>query len=257
MKNLQAKRPSKSVKPGDIFVLGDHILGCGDAADSAFVKKLIGKEKIQLCLTDPPYGVAYVESKQNFKQGIKHKVILNDHLQSEKEYSAFTQKWLEAMKPHLASKNSCYIFNSDRMLFALRDGMQNAGFKFSQLLIWVKTQAVIGRLDYLPMHELIAYGWFGRHHFRKSKDKSVLVYPKPSKSEFHATQKPVGLLRRLILNSSEIGDIVYDPFLGSGSTLLAAEQTKRKCIGIEIDPEYCQVVISRWESLTKLKAQKL
>jgi DNA modification methylase len=107
------------------------------------------------------------------------------------------------------------------------------------------------------MHELIAYGWHGTHQFHKSKDKSVLFYPKPNKSSLHPTTKPVPLLRHLILNSSKIGDTVYDCFGGSGSTLIAAEQTRRRCLMIELDPDYCQTIITRFEKLTGHRAKKL
>jgi len=257
MKNLQVKKAKNSIKQGDVFVLGEHLLVCGDATDTSLLKQTIQNRKISLILTDPPYGVAYVESKQGLQQGNKHSVILNDQLQTETEYADFTQKWLESIKPFLTSKNSIYIFNSDKMLFALREGMQKADLHFAQLLIWVKTQAVVGRLDYLPQHELIAYSWFGRHAFKKSKDKSVLVYPKPSKSTIHPTMKPIGLIRRLILNSSNIGETVYDCFGGSGSTLIACEQTRRKCVTVELDPHYCQIILNRWEKLTNLKSKKL
>jgi DNA modification methylase len=135
--------------------------------------------------------------------------------------------------------------------------LKATGGKFAQLLIWAKTQAVLGRLDYLPQHELIIYGWFGTHKFHKSKDKSILIYPKPNKSKLHPTMKPVGLLRRLILNSSKVGEIVFDGFLGSGSTLLACEQTKRRCLAVELDYDYCKTTIFRWERLTGQKAKKL
>jgi len=143
------------------------------------------------------------------------------------------------------------------MLFALRDGMERAGVKFSQLLIWIKNHSVIGRKDYLPMHELIAYGWYGSHEFRKAKDKSLLFCPKPSKSPLHPTQKPVSLLRRLVLNSTSIGDTVIDCFSGSGSLGIAAEQTKRKSILIELDPEYCQTIIDRFAKVFGIKAKKI
>ena len=143
------------------------------------------------------------------------------------------------------------------MVFALREGIINAGLKFGQLLIWVKTHSIIGRLDYSPQHELIAYCWYGAHEFMKSKDRSVIVYPKPNKSPFHPTTKPIGLIRRLILNSTNIGDVVFDGFLGSGTTLLGCEQTKRVCVGVEIDLEYCQTTIDRFQKLTGIKAIKL
>lgn len=245
------------VQKNDIFELGQHLLACGDSLDMQIVKRLIGDRKISLIVTDMPYGVGYVENKAGFNQIKKSKVIANDHEQSEDEYQKFTSGWLDLVKPYLSEKNSYYLFNSDKMLFAMRNGLVESGFKFAQLLIWVKNHAVLGRLNYLPQHELIAYGWLGKHAFQKSQDKSVLFYPKPNKSPLHPTMKPVGLLRNLILNSSKIGDWVYDPFLGSGSTLIACEQTRRKCLGIELDQEYCQVIINRFEKVTGVKAKKL
>lgn len=250
-------KSQNSIKTGDIIVLGDHLLACGDCRDKELVARLIGTRKIKAVISDPPYGVAVTESKEGFQTLKKNKVIANDHLQSDGEYRAFTRAWIEAVIPHLAKKNSFYIFNADKMIFALREGMQDVGLKFCQLLIWVKTHAVIGRLDYAPQHELIAYAWFGTHEFVKAKDKSVIVYPKPNKSPFHPTTKPIGLIRRLVLNSTRIGDVVYDGFLGSGTTLLACEQTKRICIGIELDPEYCRTIIARFEKLTGIKATKV
>lgn len=249
------KKLQNSIKPGNIWKLGEHVLGCGDSRDKDFVSKVVGSQKVKAVITDVPYGVAVTESKRNFQNLKKDKVVENDHLQSDNEYSKFTKDWLEAIIPHLERKNSFYIFNANKMVFALRQGMLEAGLKFGQLLIWVKTSAVIGRLDYAPQHELIAYGWHGAHEFMKSKDKSVLVYPKPNKSPFHPTTKPKALIRHLILNSTKISDTVFDGFLGSGTTLLAAEETKRKCIGIEIDSEYCQTIIDRWSKLTGLKAE--
>lgn len=214
------------------------------------------KKQISFAPT-PPYGVAVAESKRNFRTLSKDKNIANDHLQSDNEYLRFSRAWLEAIAPHLAKKNSAYIFNADKMVWSLRDGMVDAGFKVAQLLLWVKQQSVIGRLDYAPQHELVVYGWFGTHNFRRSKDKSVLFYPRPNKSKLHPTTKPLGLVRRLILNSTNIGDVVFDGFLGSGTTLLACEQTKRRCFGLELDPEYCQTIIKRWERMTGLKAKQI
>jgi DNA modification methylase len=242
------------MKPGQIYQLGQHRLAYGDGTDGQLVTKLIGDDQVRLILSDPPYGVAYVESKASLVKNMVHTAIQNDQNQSAEQYTAFTKAWLDEVVPYLTKKNASYIFNSDKMLFALHDGMLAADVRFSQLLIWVKTQAVIGRLDYLPQHELIAYGWHGTHEFMHSKDKSVLTYPKPSKSKLHPTMKPVGLLRNLILNSSRVGDIVYDPFGGSGSTLLACEQTKRRCLMVEIDLRYCQTIIDRWQKLTGLEA---
>jgi DNA modification methylase len=201
--------------------------------------------------------VAAVESKRNFRTLAKDKIIANDHLQTDAEYRKFNAEWLGAIVPFLAKHNSCYVFNADKMVWPLRDGLTDSGFKVAQLLIWIKSQAVLGRMDYAPQHELILYCWHGMHKFRHSKDKSVLFYPRPAKSKLHPTTKPSGLIRRLILNSSEINGVVYDGFLGSGTALLACEQTKRKCLAVEIDLEYCLTTIKQWERLTNLKAKRV
>ncbi len=246
------------IKLGDIFQLGEHKLLCADATNEKLVRSLLGDNQIKLILTDVPYGVDLVERKKGFmKSKTKHEAIQNDQLQTDDQFQSFTKRWLHPIKNNLAGKNAFYIFNSDKMMFPMREALVEEGFKLSQILVWIKTGAVIGRLDYLPQHELIAYGWHGRHEFYKSQDKSVLVSPKTKKNDLHPTMKPISILRRLILNSSQREDIIYDPFGGSGSTLIACEQTRRKCLIIEIELKYCQVIIDRWEKLTNQKATKL
>lgn len=257
MNKPQETKPASSIKSGTIWQLGEHRLACGDARDKKLVARLVGAEKIALVCSDPPYGTAAVESKRGFSKLSKDKTIANDHLQSDAEYREFTRAWLGAIAPHLARKNAAYVFNSDRMVWALREGMIAAGFKIAQLLIWIKSQPVVGRLDYAPQHELVLYGWRGTHAFRRSKDKSVLFHPRPSKSTYHPTTKPVALVRRLIFNSTGIGDAVYDCFLGSGTALLACEQTKRRCFAVELDAEYCITALERFERLTGIKAIKI
>ena len=244
------------------YKLGEHIIIQGDATDVETVKKAIGSRKVRAVVCDPPYGVAYVENKDwmgmrgsesaHFKA---HKKIKGDQLQSEEEYIVFTEKWIKAIVPHLAPKNSFYIFNSDWMICALRAGMKQAGIYYSQLIIWVKNTIVLGRKDYNPQHELIAYGWYGKHEFERGKAKSVIFCPKPTKAKLHPTMKPVELLRKLIANSTNTGEWVYDPFLGSGSTLIACEHLGRRCIGIEIDEGYVETAKARWEKLTSKKAE--
>ncbi len=258
MKNSLATKPKRLVKYGDLYALGSHRLLCSSSTDETSVQRLLIGVKIKSIITDPPYGVAYVEAKAGFKQNIANPhTIMNDHKQSDSEYELFSYQWLHAIQPYLDKKNSVYVFNSDRMIFALREAMKKSNYHFAQLLIWIKTQPVIGRLDYLPQHELLAYGWYGTHEFLKAKDKSVLFYPKPSKSTLHPTMKPVGLIRNLILNNTRVGDMVYDPFGGSGTTLIAAEQTKRTCYMMEISEVHCQTIIDRYEKITHLKAKLL
>ncbi len=251
------KKSSNLIKHGDIFKLGNHYLACGDSRDAKLIEMLANGMKVKAVVIDPPYGVAVTESKENFQALLKNKVVINDHLQSDEEYRVFTRQWINAIKPHLERKNTFHIFNADKMIFALREGMLDSGLKFCQLLIWVKTHAVIGRMDYAPQHELIAYGWFGTHEFLKPKDKSVLIYPKPQKSPLHPTTKPIALIRHLVLNATRLGDVVFDGFLGSGTTLIACEQTKRVCLGVEWDPEYIETAIMQFEKLTGVKAIKI
>lgn len=239
---------------GDIFKLGEHRLACGNSSNEMLVGELMGSAKVRMVLTDPPYGVAYVENKAHLSIA-KDKIIKNDENQTEEQYAEFTQSWIEPIKKHLDSYNTFYIFNSDMMMCALRKGMKLSGIYYSQMLIWIKNSIVLGRKDYLPQHEVIAYGWFGRHKLEGGKAKTLLFHPKPAKSKLHPTMKPVGLLRKFILNSVKVGEIVYDPFGGSGSTLIACEHAKRKCYMVELDTEYCDTIIARWEKLTGNKAE--
>ena len=240
-----------------IFNLGDHILINGDCRNEKLLEKILKNKKIRTVLTDPPYGVNYIESKKGFGNIKINKEIENDDISSDKDYTEFNEKWIEAIIPYLEEKNNFYIFNSDKMLIPLVQGLRNKNINFSQLLVWVKNNSVIGRKDYLLQHELIVSGWYKKHYFRKGKDKSILFSPKPVKNKLHPTMKPISLLRRLILNSSDIGDCIYDPFGGSGSTLIACEQTKRKCLMVEIDKDYCNKIKERYYGFkNKKESQK-
>lgn len=250
----------KTIQPGEIWKLGDHLLQCGSSTDEKSVADLMKHAgKVRMILTDPPYGVAYVEGKKDFSKLGKEnvKVIMNDHLQTEEEYALFTQGWLDAVKPFLDTYNACYIFNSDLMFRALRNGIDAAGFYYSQMIVWVKNTVVVGRKDYLPMHEVAAYCWHGRHKMNRPKGKSIIFHPKPAASKLHPTMKPVGLLRKIIPNNTRAGEWVYDPFGGSGSTLIACEHMGRKCAMVELDPGYCSTIIERWETLTGKQATRI
>ncbi len=242
----------REIAMGDIYKIGDHLVGRCDSRDSEAVGRLFDGAHASLILTDIPYAVAYVEKK--FTKGTIHTPIQNDHEQSDEEFSSFTRAWLDAAKPHLKTKNAAYVFCSDKMLFAFRNGMIAAGYRFGQLLHWIKTASVLGRLDYAPQHETLLYFWRGRHEFMKSHDKSVIIHPKPAKNKFHPTEKPIPILRRLILNSSRVGDVVYDPFAGSGTTALACEMTRRRSISIDVEEKYCRIMIERIEKLAGQKA---
>jgi len=245
-----------------IYKLGEHIIAQGDSTDPEFVSRVMKGITIRSVVADPPYAVAYVENKDwvglrgaGMESAVKgRKKIAGDQLQTEEEYSAWTEKWIEPIKKHLADYNSYYIFNGDAMICALRDALKKQAGYHSQTLIWVKNSTVLGRKDYAPQHELIEYGWFGHHKFERGHGKTVLFCPKPQKAKLHPTMKPVELLRKLIANSTKTGEWVYDPFLGSGSTLIACEHLGRRCLGIELDEGYVRTAVARWEQLTGLKA---
>jgi site-specific DNA-methyltransferase (adenine-specific) len=257
--NTTLETPLQSLpKPATLWQLGNHRLILGDATKPEIITRLMGEDKATLVLTDPPYGVGYVEGKGEFLEAInaesakKFKPIEGDATAT--DYYTFSHNWLSAVQPHLASKNAFYIFNGDTKLRELMNALHDLKFSHSGLLIWLKDRFVVGRKDYHPQHELILYGWYGTHAFYGSKDRTALFYPKPSRSALHPTMKPPALLRRLLYHSSKPGDIVLDPFGGSGSTLIACEQLGRTCYMVEYEEEYCRAIIARWEKLTGKQA---
>lgn len=254
MKNSQEKKQQKFIKYGQIWQLGEHKMLVGDCRDAHLVSKLLDKSTINSIVADIPYGISYVESKVGIGKISKNKPIANDDITKEDDYIKFNQDWIKLAIPHLAKKNSVYIFNCDKMIFALKKATDLCDIYFSQLIIWVKSQATLARKDYAPQHEIILYGWYGVHTFRKAKDKSVLFFPKPHKSVLHPTIKPKNLISHIILNGTKIKDAVYDPFLGSGTTILSCQNTGRTCLGAEIDIEYAETIINRFESESKIKA---
>ncbi len=137
----------------------------------------------------------------------------------------------------------------DQMMMMMM--MMESGIEPKHELIWLKNNHVLGRTDYAYKHEPILYAWKkGGHKFYGEFQTSVLEFSRPQKNDLHPTMKPVSLISKLIMNSSITNQIIYDPFLGSGTTLIAAEQLGRKCYGMEISPQYCDVIVKRWETLT-------
>ncbi len=248
-------------KSPNLWKLGDHRLLLGDATKPNDIDRLVGGDKVALILSDPPYGVDYVDGKQAFLQaihsGAKKRFVTITGDSGTDDYYRFSRAWLEAARPHLTAKNAFYIFNGDTKLRELLNALHDVGYTKSALLIWLKDRFVIGRKDYHPQHELIAYGWHGTHAYFGNKDKTALFYPKPLRNALHPTMKPPALLRRLIYHSTKPGDIVLDPFGGSGSTLIACEHLGRRCLMMECEEQYCRAVIDRWEKLTGKKAEVL
>lgn len=237
-------------KSGDLWKLGDHRLLCGDSTNIQHVERLMGDEKADLVFTDPPYGVAYEGGSK------KREKIENDAIPVYEFYCDF----LTLAKSVSKAGASIYIWHAPTETHNCIRAAIDSGWLYKQYIIWRKNNATLGRQDYHWQHEPCLYGWGsdGSHAwYGGRKQTTVWDIDRPPKSEEHPTMKPVELCERGILNSSKIGDVVYEPFGGSGSTLVGCEKNNRKCRVIELSPQYCDVIISRWEKYTGKEAELL
>ncbi len=253
-----------SIQRGDLFRLGRHRLLCGDSTSTKDVGRLMGGGRADLLLTDPPYGVSYA-SKNEFLNSIDNgnrvqTAIENDHKKPE-EMSAFWIAAFTTAREHMRPGASYYVTGPQGgdLLLLLLLALKEGGFPLRHMLVWAKNNHVLGRSDYHYKHEPIIYGWVeGAHTFYGGhSETSLWSIDKPHKSDLHPTMKPVALFAKAVENSTKSGETVLDPFLGSGTTLVACEQLGRTCYGMEISPQYCQVIIDRWEKLTGQKAEKV
>jgi DNA modification methylase len=237
-------------KLGDIWKMGNHKLICGDSTILTTLEKIFGDSKADLLMTDPPYNVDY-ESKST---GMK---IQNDN-KSDDDFLQFLTDAFNNAAINLKLGCSFYIFHSDWFGLEFRQSIKNSDLELKQNLIWQKNALVMGRQDYQWQHEPCLYGWKrGSSHswYSDRKQTTIIKFDKPTKSKLHPTMKPVGLIEYLIKNSSKQEDIILDPFLGSGTTLMACEKQSRICYGVELDPKYCDVIVKRWEDFTGKKAE--
>lgn len=233
---------------GDVWLLGAHRLLCGDSTDATSYAVLMADEKAAMVFTDPPYGVNYANSAKDKMRGT-HRPILNDNLGE--DFEPFLQAALTPMLAYCAG--ATYIAMSSSELDTLQSAFRAAGGKWSTFIIWAKNTFTLGRADYQRQYEPILYGWpeGQTHHWCGDRDQGdVWHIKKPQKNDLHPTMKPVELVERAIRNSSRPGDIVLDPFGGSGTTLIAAEKSGRKARLIELDPKYVDVIVRRWEDFT-------
>jgi len=239
------------VKIGDVWQLGNHRLVCGDGTSIDTYEKLLGDEKVDLVWTDPPYGVAYVGKTKDAL------TIENDTLDA-KQLESFLRDAFTAVFASTKPGACWYVASPSGNLF------QSFSIPLTELevwkhtLVWVKDVLVMGRADYHYRHESIFYGWTpGAAHQTPPdrKQDTIWEFPKPRANREHPTMKPVELIVRAINNSSRAKELVLDPFGGSGSTLIAAEQTQRHARLIELDPKYCDVILARWEKLTGKTAE--
>lgn len=246
-------------KRGDVWVLGDHRLMCGDSISLDDVKKLMGGVKADMVFTDPPYGVS-IGSKNEMlnsfdKAGCCTQNIENDTLSAEDLRILIVGAMTNARLS--CEPDACYYVTAPLggdLGLMMQEAMRNAGLPVRHILIWRKNIATfsLGRLDYDYQHEPIFYTWTEKHHnYRKGDNRtSVWDYDKPRKCDLHPTMKPVELVANCMKDGTLLGDKVLDLFGGSGTTLIAAEQLGRKCFMMELDPHYCDVIIARWEKLT-------
>jgi len=229
-------------KTGDIWLLGKHRLICGDSTKLSDVEKLMDGKKANLCVTDPPYNVNYSAGKEN------ERVIKNDHMEDSKFYDFLLAAYKNVIAV-LDDGAGAYIFHADTEGLNFRKAFKDAGFHLANVCIWVKQSLVLGRSDYQWQHEPVLYGWkpTGKHRwYADRKQTTVWNFDRPTKSPDHPTMKPVPLMAYPIQNSSMTNCIIYEPFAGSGSTLIACEQTGRICYAVELDEKYCDVIVKRY-----------
>ena len=230
---------------GDIWVIGRHKLMCGDATSEDVLKRLMGGDKADMYLTDPPYNVAY-EGKTEDKLTIQ-----NDSM----EDSAFYQFLVDSFVVADSVMNegaAFYVWHADSEGYNFRGACRAVEWELRECLIWNKNTMVLGRQDYQWKHEPCLYGWKGgaaHNWYSDRKQTTVIDMNKPNRNAEHPTMKPVQLFAYLMENSSKPGDIVLDSFCGSGTTLIACEQMSRAARVLELDPKYCDVIVERYINL--------
>lgn len=226
-------------KRGDIWQLGKHRVICGDSTKAETYDQLLGDKKANLVVTDPPYNVDVEETAGK---------ILNDNM-PDSDFYKFLFDMFSQVEKHMESDASIYVFHADTEGLNFRKAFKDAGFYLSGCCIWKKNSLVLGRSPYQWQHEPCLFGWKqkGKHQwFSDRKQTSIWEYDRPKSSKDHPTMKPIPLMAYPIQNSSMRGTLVLDPFLGSGSTLMAADQTGRVCYGIELDEKFVDVIVKRY-----------
>lgn len=229
-------------RPGDVWNLGPHRLVCGDSTKAETIDHLMAGTLADLVVTDPPYNVDY--------RGKAGK-ISNDSMK-DAEFLAFLTTAFTCMAAAMKDGASVYVFHADNEGLNFRQAFRDAGFHLSECCIWKKDKLVLGHSPYQWIHEPVLFGWKegARHRwYGGRRETTVWEFPRPQKSPEHPTMKPVELIAHPIMNSSKTGDVVLDPFGGSGSTLVACHQTGRVCRMAELDPKYADVIVARYVAL--------
>jgi DNA modification methylase len=257
-------------RAGDLWLCGPHRLLCGDATDAGAVSRLLGERQPLLLVTDPPYGIE-LDSEWRDRAGLNgcgraEPSYLKQRTKGHRETSISGDtraEWSEAFAL-VPSLEVGYVWHASKFTREVLDGLLRIGFVHHQQIIWDKERTVLTRTHYWFQHEPCWYvrkknaAWYGK----AGENSTIWASPSPKfimggseEAKFdHPTQKPIELMRRPILNHTKRGELVYDPFLGSGTTLAAAEATQRVCCGVELDPKYADVVIQRWQALSGKQA---
>ena len=255
--NIIPKIPATTdIKRGDLYQLGPHRLLCGDSTNLSDLQTLLGPAKIDSIVTDPSFGV-YKKNWDNLRSR-KQSAGASTYTDIDPEkYQEWTENWLS--KIPLADLNTIYIWINGRQLLALLQAAKRLDIYCAEILVWAKQSFIMSDMDYYPQHEFCFYGWKGKHKFYSQKDKhgSVFYIRRPITSPDHPTTKPVELIEPELIDGSPPGGLILDPFVGSGTTLMACERNNRSCYAMEIEPFFCQVVLNRWESYTGEKAHKI
>lgn len=238
-------------KPGDLYELGNHRLLCGDATNEFHYQRLMDGKKADIVWTDPPYNVAY-EGKT------KDALTIENDSMGDADFYKFLYDTYVNLLLHTKAGGAIYVAHADSEGANFRKAMKDAGWYLKQCLIWVKNSLVMGRQDYHWKHEPILYGWApgSAHNWYSDRTQTtVLEFDRPSRSTDHPTMKPVELVQYMLGNSSQRGETVLDCFGGSGTTLIACEQSGKHARLLELDPRYCDVIVQRWETFTGRKAE--
>lgn len=249
-------------KRGDVWVLGAHRVKCGSSTDPDDMADLLRGGVADLIVTDPPYNVALGQHDRPSEAKQLHRrtdglVIANDSWDNDEDFIEFLRSAFELGMDALKPGGAFYIWHADTQRMNFLKACERAGMTIRECLVWVKNVFTLGRQDYQWRHEPCLYGWKdGASHqwYSDRKQSTVLEFDKPSSNSEHPTMKPIPLIAYQIENSSKEGDLVLDMFGGSGSTLIACEKLGRKCMTMELDPHYCDVIISRWEEMTGQRA---
>jgi site-specific DNA-methyltransferase (adenine-specific) len=231
---------------GDLFEIGEHRLLCGDSTDSDQVAKLMDGQKADMVFTDPPYGVSASGGRSQTVERDNIKKIENDNLRGN-ELKQFISDALSIMP--IKESGSFYVCYDQKTQVEFISAIKENNWNFKRTLIWNKNVfGLSGKKGYRPKYELIAFGCIGEDYkwFGDNAQADVIDVARPREREGnHPTPKPIELIEVALKNSSEVGNLITDSFLGSGSTMVASHQLKRKCYGMELDPKYCQVIIDR------------